>query len=257
MTTPAGAAAVTPGTVYLAGAGPGSLDLLTMRAHAVLSSASCLLHDDLVSAEVLSLALPHALVRNVGKRCGKKTITQEEINRWMIQYAKDGHSVVRLKSGDPLLFGRAAEEIAALTDAAVPFEVIPGISAGFAAAALACLPLTGRISNSRVLFATRHLSAGSTNGLAGITPEATLVLYMPGRDYAAIAAELGANGWSTETTCLVASALGTESQRLEFCTLRDFRAMTPLPAPVVMMFYAVEKPGGPAGTDSEHLRGMF
>ncbi len=248
---------MTPGTVYLVGAGPGSLDLLTMRAHAVLSSVSCLLHDDLVSAEVLSLALPHALVRNVGKRCGKKTITQEEINAWMIEYAEAGHSVVRLKSGDPLLFGRAAEEIAALTEAAIPFEVIPGVSAGFAAAALARLPLTGRISNSRVLFATRHLSAGSTNGLAGITPDATLVLYMPGRDYEAIASELGANGWSAETTCLVASALGTESQRLESCVLRDLPAMTPLPAPVVMMFYAVEKSGGGSGADSDRRGSMF
>ena len=91
------------GTVYLVGAGPGSLDLLTLRAHGLISSASCLLHDDLVSTEVLSLASQSALIRNVGKRCGKKTITQEEINGWMIEYAQAGHSVVRLKSGDPLL----------------------------------------------------------------------------------------------------------------------------------------------------------
>src|SRR5580658_2456536 len=134
------------GMVYLVGAGPGSLDLLTLRAHALISSASCLLHDDLVSAEVLSLASSNALVRNVGKRCGRKTITQEDINTWMIGYAQDGHSVIRLKSGDPLLFGRAAEEIEALMQAAVPFEVIPGVSTGFAAAALAGLPLTGRIT---------------------------------------------------------------------------------------------------------------
>src|SRR5271170_4169295 len=172
------------GRVYMVGAGPGSLDLLTLRAHALISSASCLLHDDLVSAEVLSLAASNALVLNVGKRCGKKTITQEQINAWMIQYALAGHSVVRLKSGDPLLFGRAAEEIDALTAAKIPFEVVPGVSTGFAAAALAGLPLTGRITNSRVLFATRHLAAGATSGLAGITPEVTLVLYMPGKDYA-------------------------------------------------------------------------
>jgi uroporphyrin-III C-methyltransferase len=225
------------GTVYLVGAGPGSLDLLTLRAHALTSSASCLLHDDLVSADVLSLASPDALIRNVGKRCGKKTITQEEINAWMIEYAQAGHSVVRLKSGDPLLFGRAAEEIDALTGAAIPFEIVPGVSTGFAAAALAGLPLTGRVTNSRVLFATRHLAAGATNGLDGITPEVTLVLYMPGKDYAAIQAELIANGWPAETRCLVASALSTDSQQIESCTLRDLAGVAMLPSPVVMMFF--------------------
>ena len=225
------------GTVYLVGAGPGSLDLLTLRAHALISSASCLLHDDLVSAEVLSLASSDALVRNVGKRCGEKTITQEEIHAWMIEYAQAGHSVVRLKSGDPLLFGRAAEEIDALTGAAIPFEVVPGVSTGFAAAALACLPLTGRITNSRVLFATRHLAAGATNGLAGVTPEVTLVLYMPGKDYAAIQAELIANGWPAETRCVVASALGAASQRVESCALRDLAGISSLPSPVVMLFF--------------------
>jgi len=228
------------GTVYMVGAGPGSLDLLTLRAHALISSASCLLHDDLVSAEVLSLAASNALVLNVGKRCGKKTITQEQINAWMIQYALAGHSVVRLKSGDPLLFGRAAEEIDALTAAKIPFEVVPGVSTGFAAAALAGLPLTGRITNSRVLFATRHLAAGATSGLAGITPEVTLVLYMPGKDYASIQSELIANGWPPETRCVVASALGAASQQIESCSLRDLPGIPTLPSPVVMMFF----PGG-------------
>ena len=225
------------GTVYLVGAGPGSLDLLTMRAHALITSASCLLHDDLVSAEVLSLAAPDAIVRNVGKRCGKKTITQEEINAWMVEYAQAGHSVVRLKSGDPLLFGRAAEEIEALTGAAIPFEIVPGVSTGFAAAALAGIPLTGRITNSRVLFATRHLTAGATNGLAGITPEVTLILYMPGRDYAAIQAELRANGWREETRCAIASALGGEGSRLVTCTLGELATIHSLPSPAVMLFF--------------------
>jgi uroporphyrin-III C-methyltransferase len=225
------------GTVYLVGAGPGSLDLLTMRAHALITSASCLLHDDLVSAEVLSLAAPDAMVRNVGKRCGKKTITQEEINAWMVEYAQAGHSVVRLKSGDPLLFGRAAEEIEALAGAAIPFEIVPGVSTGFAAAALAGIPLTGRITNSRVLFATRHLAAGATNGLAGITPEVTLILYMPGRDYAAIQAELKANGWSDETRCAIASALGGDGSRLVTCSLRELASIPSLPSPAVMLFF--------------------
>jgi uroporphyrin-III C-methyltransferase len=226
------------GTVYLVGAGPGSLDLLTLRAHALISSASCLLHDDLVSSEVLSLAAPQARVSNVGKRCGQKTITQEQINEWMVQYAQAGYSVVRLKSGDPLLFGRAAEEIAALTQAAIPFEIVPGISTGFAAAALAGLPLTGRITSSRVLFATRHLAAGVTNGLAGIGPGVSLVLYMPGRDYAAIAAELSANGWPPHARCIIASSLGDSAQQLQHSTLEQLNSLSPLPSPSLMLFYA-------------------
>ena len=229
-----------PGRVYLVGAGPGTIDLLTLRAHALLKSATCVLHDDLVSAEVLSLVSPECLVRNVGKRCGEKTVTQHQINEWMIGYAQSGYSVVRLKSGDPLLFGRAAEEMEALVRAEIPLEVVPGISTGFAAAAMAKIPLTGRITSSRVLFATRHLSAGATSGLAGIGPEATLVLYMPGRDYARIQAELMANGWPARTRCLAASSLGSVMQRIEPCTLDQLDRLPRLPSPVVMMFILPE-----------------
>jgi uroporphyrin-III C-methyltransferase len=229
------------GKVYLVGAGPGSLELLTLRAHSLISSASCLLHDDLVSAEILSLASADALVRNVGKRCGTKTVTQEAINEWMVQFAESGHSVVRLKSGDPLLFGRAAEEIDALLSASIPFEVVPGVSAGFAAAALAGLPLTGRITSSRVLFATRHLAAGATNGLAGITPNVSLVLYMPGRDYAAIASELFSNGWLANTRCVVVSSLGAARQQWKTCVLSELAALSRLPSPVLMLFVPAEK----------------
>lgn len=230
------------GAVYLVGAGPGSIDLLTMRAHRLLQSASCILHDDLVSAEVLALAAPDAEVRNVGKRCGKKTITQEQINAWMVESALTGHSVVRLKSGDPLLFGRAIEEIAALTQAGIPFEIVPGISTGFAAAASAGISLTGRITTSRVLFATRHRATGEANGLANIAPDATLVLYMPGSDYAAIAREMVANGWPPQTRCILASALGTPSETIEQCRLSELARMVALPSPVVMLFTAEEQP---------------
>ena len=238
MTVPPAVTAAQKGVVYLVGAGPGAVDLLTLRAHALVSSATCILHDDLVSSEVLSLASSHATLRNVGKRCGAKKITQEEINQWMIQYAREGHSVVRLKSGDPLLFGRAAEEIQALSQAEIPFEIVPGVSTGFAASALAGLPLTGRVTSSRVLFATRHLAAGATNGLAGISPDATLVLYMPGRDYSAIAAELSANGWPPSTQCRVFSAIGSPSQQMIHCRLEELAVQPPLPAPAIMLFYA-------------------
>lgn len=224
------------GTVYLVGAGPGSVDLLTLRAHRLLQSATCILHDDLVSSGVLALAAPEAEVHNVGKRCGQKTITQEQINTWMIEYARAGASVVRLKSGDPLLFGRAVEEMNSLREAAIPFEVVPGVSTGFAAAARAGISLTGRITSSRVLFATRHRAAGETSGLAGIAPDATLVLYMPGSDYAAIAQEMAANGWPAKTLCILASALGTPSERIERCRLGELAGHATLPSPVVMLF---------------------
>ena len=226
------------GKVYLVGAGPGLVDMLTVRAHELICTASCLLHDDLVGEEVLALARPDAIVRHVGKRCGPKTITQEDINHWMIEYARAGHSVVRLKSGDPLLFGRAVEEIGALRAAGVDCERVPGISSGVAAAALAGTPLTGRVSNSRVVFATRHLAAGETNGLRGIGPEGTLVLYMPGRNYAAIAGELVGNGWPEGTECHLASCLGTGGERRITCTLAELASVEVLQSPVVMLFFA-------------------
>ena len=229
------------GTVYLVGAGPGSPELLTVRAYGLLQSASCVLHDDLVGGAVLTLARPEAKVLNVGKRCGQKTITQEEINAWMVEYARAGESVVRLKSGDPLLFGRAMEEIAALAEAGLPCEIVPGVSTGFAAAALAGLPLTGRITSSRVLFATRHRARGETSGLQGIGPDATLVLYMPGGDYAAIAGELASNGWPADTQCVLASTLGGANERLDRCALRELAGRKALPAPVVMLFAVPER----------------
>lgn len=234
-----------PGKVYLVGAGPGNVDLLTLRAHALITEATCLLHDDLVSQEILALVKPDAKVVGVGKRCGVKTITQEQINDWMIGYAREGKSVVRLKSGDPLLFGRAAEEMEALRAAGIPFEVVPGVSAGLAAAAVAGLALTSRITTSKVLMATRHLAAGVPGGVAGIGPDAALVLYMPGKDYAPIAAELLANGWPAETRCVVASALGTPGQQVLSCLLSDLGSRQALPAPVVMLF--VPEPFHPAG----------
>src|SRR6201996_5679709 len=123
------------GKVYLVGAGPGDPDLLTVKALRLLASADIVLNDDLVPPAILALAGPRSLTVNVGKRCGIKKITQAEINQLMIDKAAQGFSVVRLKSGDPLVFGRAAEEVDALRAACIPFEIVPGITAAFAAAA--------------------------------------------------------------------------------------------------------------------------
>src|SRR5271157_4516504 len=130
-----------PGKVYLMGAGPGNPELLTVKAARLLRSADAVLHDDLVSREILALAPARARVHNVGKRCGTKRATQEEINALLIAYARDGLTVVRLKGGDPLIFGRAREEMDALREAGIEFEIVPGVTAALSAAAVAQIPL--------------------------------------------------------------------------------------------------------------------
>jgi uroporphyrin-III C-methyltransferase len=114
-----------PGKVYLVGAGPGDPELLTLKAHRLIKSADVVLHDALVAPEILKLASPTATVRNVGKRSGRKSTQQQEINRLLISYAKFDLQVVRLKGGDPLIFGRCGEEIEALRHARIDFEIVP------------------------------------------------------------------------------------------------------------------------------------
>src|SRR5208337_3817852 len=144
------------GEVYLVGAGPGDPDLLTVKAVRLIRAADVILHDDLVPQAILDYASPSAEVVNVGKRCGTKTITQDEINALMIERARENRSVVRLKSGDPLIFGRAAEEMDALAEAGIAYQVVPGITAAFAAAAAIGCSLTDRRSASNVIFSTGH-----------------------------------------------------------------------------------------------------
>ncbi len=132
------------GKVYLVGAGPGDPELLTRKALRLLRAADVVLHDDLVAPEILALIPPTARLHNVGKRCGRKSITQEEINALLVAYASDGLTVVRLKGGDPLIFGRAGEEMEVLWEARIDFEVVPGVTAALGAAAAARIPLTDR-----------------------------------------------------------------------------------------------------------------
>jgi precorrin-6B methylase 1 len=151
--------AAAKGTVYLVGAGPGDPELLTLKAAGLLRSADLVLHDDLVPAAVIAMTGGQALVVSVGKRCGVKRVQQREIHTLMIEAARQRLSVVRLKSGDPLVFGRAAEEMDALRAADVPFEVVPGITAAFAAAAQIGCSLTDRRVASSIEFHTGHKAA--------------------------------------------------------------------------------------------------
>lgn len=224
------------GKVFLVGAGPGDPELLTRKAWRVLQSADVVLHDGLVSAEVLACIPLRARILNVGKRCGKKACTQQEIHARMIAGAEAGLTVVRLKGGDPLLFGRAGEEMDALRDAGMEFEVIPGVTAAFAAAAAAQLPLTDRRRAAHLVFVTNHRCASAAgNGRALISSDATIVIYMPGAHYADLSVRLTAAGLAPDTPIAIISAASTPRQQLCRTTLRDLGDAAPLPAPAVVI----------------------
>src|SRR5215831_7514052 len=146
------------GKVYLVGAGPGDPELLTLKAARLLRSADAVLHDDLVPGQILKMISPGAMVTYVGKRCGRRSIRQEEINFLMITLASANLKVVRLKGGDPLIFGRGGEEIEALRAAKIAYEIVPGITSALGAAASAEIPLTDRRASSAVVFLTAHLA---------------------------------------------------------------------------------------------------
>lgn len=229
-----------PGKVYLTGAGPGSAKLLTVRALELLRAADVVLHDDLVSTEVLAMVTPRAAVQNVGKRCGVKKVTQDEIHRRMIAAARNGQTVVRLKGGDPLIFGRTQEEITALREAGIEFEIVPGITAATAAAAAAQIPLTDRKSGSKVVFVSNHPSSEKINRdwHKSLASDTTLVFYMPGGDLGTLTTELAENGLSEETPCLVVSHAARPDQRLIRTTVRGLTTVPKVPAPSLLIIGA-------------------
>jgi uroporphyrin-III C-methyltransferase len=227
-----------PGTVYLVGAGPGAPDLLTLRAHALIQTADVILPDDLVSDAILDLASPSAEIIPVGKRCGQPRITQAGIHELMLYHARLNQSVLRLKSGDPLVFGRANEEIEALRAAHIPFEIVPGITAAFAVAAALQTPLTDRNSASKLILATAHHAAGKPNPIAweGAFPaQSTLVLYMPGRDFSTLATSLIASGIPPETPVAAVSNATTPAQQVTSTTLAELPDSKPGPTPLLLL----------------------
>ena len=225
------------GKVYLVGAGPGDPELLTVKALRLLQTAEAVLHDDLVSPEVLQLIPPAAQVQTVGKRAGNKAISQEEINFLMIALADSGLAVIRLKSGDPLIFGRAGEEIDALRKAGIDFEIVPGVTSALGAAAAAEIPLTHRRASSALVFITAHQASDSEaanwSRLAG--SGATLVIYMPGQDYSEIAAKLKASGLAAETPCAIISRATTPAQRTHVTTIASLDRSPHLPTPTLLV----------------------
>lgn len=225
------------GKVFLVGAGPGDPELLTVRALRLLQTADAVLYDDLVAPEILRLIPSTARVHNVGKRCGKKKIQQEEINFLMIALADSGLQVVRLKSGDPMIFGRAGEEVEALRRAGVPYEIVPGVTSALGAAASAEIPLTYRGKSSAVVFLTAHQAdvGEMANWRKLASSGATLAIYMPGQNYSELAGRLEGAGVVAETPCAVISRASTPHQRKLHTTIGKLSSMPKLPAPTLLV----------------------
>lgn len=225
------------GKVFLVGAGPGDPELLTVKALRLLRGAEVVLHDDLVTSEILRLISPTAQVQNVGKRCGTKTIRQEEINFLLVTLAAAGRQVVRLKSGDPLIFGRAGEEIEALRRANVEYEIVPGVTSALGAAAAAGIPLTHRRASSTLVLTTGNHASGNDDANWGqfAAAEATVVVYMPGSNYGEISGKLTAAGFAGETPCAIISRATTSEQRIWRTTVSDLKRAPSLASPTLLV----------------------
>jgi uroporphyrin-III C-methyltransferase len=202
----------------------------------LLSCANVVLHDSLVSAEVLAKISPDAEVVDVGKRCGRKLLTQDEINALLVSYAARHEVVVRLKGGDPSIFGRAGEELGALRKAEVKFEVVPGVTAALGAAAAAGVSLTDRRVASQVLLTTFSRGADANAMDWGrLTPATTLVLYMPGPDYAEVARRLADAGLPGDLPCVIVSGASGSQQQVRWSSVGALSTEEKLPAPALMI----------------------
>jgi uroporphyrin-III C-methyltransferase len=224
----------TPGKVYLIGAGPGAQDLITLRGARLLASANVVLHDALVTPEMLELC-PQAEKIAVGKRCGKLSTAQQFINKQLVDNARKHAIVVRLKGGDPMLFGRADEELRALEEAGIAVEVVPGITTALAAAAATRQPLTKRGVSRSVAFFTSS-TAPELDGLVTVPNTDTLVQYMGGREAIATAQSLLAQGRDAAMPVVVIENVSRVDQRVLRLTLADLaRGLDAANGPVLVM----------------------
>lgn len=218
------------------GAGPGPADLLTVRAAQALARAEVVLYDDLVSPDVLALCPDSVILMNVGKRCGKRGSSQEEINALMVEHARVGRTVVRLKSGDPSVFGRLGEEIDALRQAGVRFEVVPGITAAAAAAAAAEITLTDRRLASTLVVLSGHSAKDEIRQRSALDLErTTFAVYMPGPDYARTAREVMSMGIDASTPCALVSHAGRSTQQVRFLSVEGLSTLPTVLSPAVLL----------------------
>nr|AAB92677.1 s-adenosyl-L-methionine-dependent uroporphyrinogen III methyltransferase [Arabidopsis thaliana] len=215
-----------PGDVYLVGTGPGDPELLTLKAVRVIQSADLLLYDRLVSNDVLELVAPDAKLLYVGKTAGYHTKTQEEIHELLLNFAEAGATVVRLKGGDPLVFGRGGEEMDFLQQQGIRVQVIPGITAASGIAAELGIPLTHRGVATSVRFLTGHSRKGGTDPLFvaenAADPDTTLVVYMGLGTLPSLAQKLMDHGLPSDTPAVAVERGTTPLQRTVFAELKDF-----------------------------------
>ena len=231
------------GFVSFVSSGPGDPELLTVKAVKRLEAADAVLFDDLSSGPILTHARTDADLVGVGKRAGRPSPRQDHVSQLLVEYAATGAHVVRLKSGDSGVFGRLEEEISALRQAGIGFEIVPGVTAASAAAAAANIPLTRRLTARRLQFITGHDVTGGLperlNMAALADPEATTVVYMGKRTFAALAERLLVAGLPPETHALIALGVSTPDQSLSCHTVGELpevlRAME-TKAPVLILY---------------------
>ncbi len=217
-----------PGKATLVGAGPGDPDLLTMRAVRAIQSADVVLFDALIDPSILDLAPVGARRIDVGKRCGRHAMQQSAINRLIVREALSGAHVVRLKGGDPFVFGRGGEELDSLRQAGVQVEVVPGVTAACAAAASLQIPLTHRDMSRSLHFVTGHGSDGTVPGhdwTALARSGGTIAAYMAGRTLPAVAERLIAAGMAGSTPAVAVENASRAGERRLFGTLAELPAL--------------------------------
>ncbi len=215
------------GRVYLVGAGPGASDLLTVRAFRLLSEADIVFHDALVPPDTLALA-PGAIKVAVGKRCGRHSSAQHFINKQLVDAAAKHETVVRLKGGDPMIFGRSQEEIDALQAAGIDVEVVPGITAAVAAAAQIKVSLTQRGTSRSVTFATPRVGIGSTptEWANALDPNETAAIYMGAQDAQNVRDSLVTRGFDSATAAVLVESASLPAARVVTGRLGDLATMT-------------------------------
>ncbi|MQT13421.1 uroporphyrinogen-III C-methyltransferase [Segnochrobactrum spirostomi] len=238
-----------PGSVWLAGAGPGDPRFLTAEAIAGLVRADVVVHDALVSDGVLALAGPQAVLEFAGKRGGKPSAAQDDISARLVVLAREGKRVLRLKGGDPFVFGRGGEEAVVLAREAIPYRVLPGLTAGLVALSSASIPATMRGTNQALVLANGHGGAGP-DGLDWAALAATgqpIVLYMAMATLREIAGALQAGGLAPTTPAAVIASAGTPQERAVFSTLanvsRDTTLAGILPPAIVVIGHIVSLRG--------------
>ncbi|MCC7252001.1 uroporphyrinogen-III C-methyltransferase [Hyphomicrobium sp.] len=218
-----------PGEVWLVGAGPGDPRLLTLLAVHALRSADTIVHDALVDPRILRLARDGAEIRFAGKRGGRPSAQQRDINELIIAEARRGCRVLRLKGGDPFVFGRGGEEAHALVREGIPFRIVPGLTSGLAAPALAGIPATTRETNHAVILAAGHRAEGDSAACAWEALAATgqpIILYMALAQLEEIVAAFLRGGMSPETPAAVISHATSDDERIVDTRLADLVAAT-------------------------------